>query len=191
MPTGLTVVSNLPVYLLGDANITSDAFAAPNAPGTHWVPFLVGGDVVHPLSNAWNDQRARWALSIGRDNHTHRNPNRAASVTRYYIELLSGWGPSTGTAGSGGIHNFPRKLENWGSCNGVGGAFSDGCPAIILGSMIIGHTQVYSPPFSESSTGRNPPRRDWGFDEHLSSLDRQPPGAPLFDVAAVRQWQRN
>jgi hypothetical protein len=191
LPNGLTVVSNLPVYLLGDANITSDAFAPNTEPGTHWVPFLVGGDVVHPLSNAWDDRNARWALSNGRGDANHRNPRRHASVTRWYIEMLSGWGPSEGGGASGGIHNFPRKLEDWRTCAGIGGNFSGDCPAIIVGSLIIGHAQVYSPPFSENDTGRNPPRRDWGFDEHLSVLDNQPPGAPLFDVAAIRQWKRN
>ena len=191
LPNGLTIITNLPVYMLGDANLTSDAWAPVTATGTHWVPFLVGGDVVHPVSNAWDDANVRWARSNGRDGDPRQNPDRVATVTRWHWEMLSGWGPSVAGPDSGGILNFPRALETWSGCTGFGGtAFAGGCPAIMLGSMIIGHVQVYSPRFSENGIGRTPPRRDWGFDDHLLALDRQPPGAPLFDVAAIRQWSR-
>jgi hypothetical protein len=193
LPRGLSIVSNLPVYVVGDVNITSDAYANPTDDSRHWVPFLVGGDVVHPLSNAWDDRNARWALSNG-------DQTRRASVTRYYMEILSGWGMTVGTTDnqrSGGIHNFPRALENWGSgtvanCRGAGD-FTGGCPAIIHGSLVIGHNRVYTSwPFRDANgdIGRSPPRRDWGFDPHLNDLEKQPPGTPLFDVSAVRQWTR-
>jgi L-ascorbate metabolism protein UlaG (beta-lactamase superfamily) len=202
LPRGLSIVSNLPVYVVGDVNITSDAYANPNGAGHHWVPFLVGGDVVHPLSNAWDDRNARWALSNGRQSIPVAGGHRLrrASVTRYYMEILSGWGMTVAAARSGGIHNFPRALEHWGSgtaadCRGTGG-FDGGCPAIIHGSLVIGHNRVYTSwPFVDDDKagghiGRSPPRRDWGFDPHLNNLANQPPGVPLFDVAAVRQWTR-
>jgi hypothetical protein len=190
LPRGLSIVSNLPVYVVGDVNITSDAYADPADDARHWVPFLVGGDVVHPLSNAWNDLNARWALSNG-------DQTRRASVTRYYMEILSGWGMTVATASSGGLHNFPRALENWGSgaaadCRGTAN-FNGGCPAIIHGSLVIGHNRVTSCwPFRDANgdIGRSPPRRDWGFDPHLNDLEQQPPGTPLFVVSAVRQWSR-
>jgi hypothetical protein len=190
LPRGLSIVSNLPVYVVGDVNITSDAYADPSDQARHWVPFLVGGDVVHPLSNFWNDGNARWATSNGQ-------LARRASVTRYYMEMLSGWGMTVATASSGGLHNFPRALENWGSgttanCRGTGD-FAGGCPAIIHGSLVIGHNRVTTSwPFRDANgdIGRSPPRRDWGFDPHLNDLEKQPPGTPLFDVSAVRQWTR-
>lgn len=193
LPRGLSIVSNLPVYVVGDVNITSDAYADPDDDSLHWVPFLVGGDVVHPLSNFWNDGNARWATSNGQ-------LTRRASVTRYYMEILSGWGMTVGTTDStrsGGIHNFPRALENWGSgstadCRGTAN-FVGGCPAIIHGSLVIGHNRVTTSwPFRDGNgdIGRSPPRRDWGFDPHLNDLEKQPPGTPLFDVSAVRQWTR-
>jgi hypothetical protein len=192
LPLGLSIVSNLPVYVVGDVNLTSDAYAAPTST-LPWVPVLVGGDVVHVLSNAWDDQNARWAVSNGLQ-------TRRASVTRYHMAMLGGWGMSVGTSTnqrSGGVHNFPRALEDWssgsaGDCRGVAD-FSDGCPTLIHGSMVIGFARVYTSwPFVEADDdiGRRAPRRNWDYDQHLDHVDRQPPGAPLFDVTAVREWTR-
>ncbi len=190
LPNGISIITNLPMYVVGDVNITSDAF---NTDLTKpWVPVLIGGDVVHPLSNAWDDRNARWALSNG-------DQTRRAMVTRYYMEMLAGWGPTVAGSRSGGIHNFPRFLEDWGSrvaadCKGTGD-FTVNCPAIILGSLVIGHNRVYAlgkgPEATPGAIGRSPPRRDWGFDRHLEDLAKQPPGAPVFDVAAIQQWTRN
>jgi hypothetical protein len=190
LPKGISIISNLPVYVVGDVNITSDAWDDP-ANNRPWVPVLIGGDVVHLLSNFWNDTNARWAESNGQQ-------TRRAMVTRYYMEMLSGWGMSVAAGASGGIHNFPRALENWGSgtaanCRGTGD-FSTACPAIIRGSMVIGHNRVYTSwrfVDGNGQIGRSPPRRDWGFDDHLLDLEKQPPGTPLFDVAAVKQWSRH
>ncbi len=193
LPKGISIISNLPVYVVGDVNITSDAWDDP-ANNRPWVPVLIGGDVVHPLSNFWNDTNARWALSNGKQ-------SRPAMVTRYYMEMLSGWGMSVAAEPSGGVHNFPRALENWGSgttanCKGTG-AFSTACPAIIRGSLVIGHNRIYTSwrfvegTAERTAIGRSPPRRDWGFDDHLLDLEKQPPGTPLFDVAAVKQWSRH
>jgi hypothetical protein len=105
---------------------------------------------------------------------------------------------SVAGAQSGGIHNYPRALEDWSSgstanCQGTG-TFSTACPAIIRGSLVIGHNRVYTSwrfRDANGSIGRRPPRRDWGFDDHLLDLQKQPPGTPLFDVAAIKQWSRD
>lgn len=192
LPDGLSIITNLPIYVVGDVNLTSDAWA-PAGSAAHWVPVLIGGDVVHLLSNAWDDANARWAQSTARQ-------TRVASVARYHAEILGGWGMSVASAASGGLHNFPRALEDWssgdsGDCGGLGD-FSGACPSIIRGSLVIGHHRVYTSWRFREGPGidvhtRRPPRRDWGFDPHLIDIDRQPPGTPLFDVSAVRQWTRN
>lgn len=190
LPQGISIVTNLPLYVVGDVNLTSDAFSTVAA--KPWVPVLLAGDTVHPLSNFWDDARARWAESTG-------DVDRHASVTRYNMEMLAGWGMTVSGSASGGIHNFPRFLEDWGEtntgdCKGTG-AFSGACPAIITGSLVIGHSRVYTagvgPEQTPGDIGRSPPRRDWGFDRHLEDLSKQPPGAPIYDVAAIKQWNRN
>jgi hypothetical protein len=188
LPVGLSIVSNLPVYVVGDVNLTSDAAAALGSIGA-WVPVLVGGDVVHLLSNAWDDQNARWAVSNGQQ-------TRRASVTRYHMAILGGWGMTDGTSLSGGVQSFPRLLEDWSSgtvaaCRGTAD-FTTGCPAVIYGSMVVGFQRVYTnwPLANDNEIGRRAPRRDWRFDEHLNLITNQPPGTPLFNVSAVREWTR-
>jgi hypothetical protein len=204
LPAGLTIVSNLPVYVLGDVNLASDPdnrFPAPLAPNdattSTWWPFLVGGDVVHLLSNAWDDRRSRWGVATGdkrynaggiTDDGVVVDPKpgadvdpRRATETWYYAQLIGGWGPSSSGVASGGIHNFPRFLEDW---NGV--------RARLRGSLVIGHHKVYARHrWHLDAEAFRPPLRDWGFDPTLEDLQRQPPGAPSYDVAAVKQWSRN
>ena len=210
LPAGLSLVTNHPLYVLGDVNITSDAFdLTGEAP---WVPVLLSGDTIHPSSNDWDDRKARWAVStgsplapsgkIGTMNGTAFTKSaatdapRPAQVTRWYMQVLSGWGLPVKGAPATGIHNYPFFNENWTSgataaCGGTGD-FTGGCPAILYGSLVIGHNRVYTRwPFAdEGNITRTPPRRDWGFDTHLNDLDKQPPGAPIFDVSAVKQWSR-
>lgn len=57
MPKGLSVVSNLPVYLVGDYNTSSDV---SNATATPWVSTLVAGGKIYQISNNWTDERAPW-----------------------------------------------------------------------------------------------------------------------------------
>jgi hypothetical protein len=97
------------------------------------------------------------------------------------MEILGGWGFSNNGFPSGGIQNFPRFLEDWG-----------GVRARFRGSLVVGHNKVYSRQrwhcCNENSF--RPPERDWGFDPTLEDLEKQPPGAPIFDVSAVKQWSR-
>ena len=213
LPAGLSLITNNPLYVVGDVNITSAAF---DTTGTlPWVPVLLGADTVHPFSNAWDDRRSRWAVSTGSDQLrtgkiarinssadtvgtrlAEGGPPRAAQVTRFYMQLLSGWGEPVVGAPVTGVDDFPLFNENWsngGASCGGSSAFSGGCPSIIAGSLAIGFNRVYTRwPFSDHpDITRAPSRRDWSFDTHLNDLAKQPPGAPLFDVSAVKQWRRN
>jgi hypothetical protein len=153
---------------------------------------------VHLLSNAWDDRRSRWGVATGDKRFNagdlsadgvRVNPRHGADVdprpadeTWYYVELMAGWGPSAAGVASGGLQNFPRFLEDWG-----------GVRARIRGSIVIGHNKVYARQRWHccNAASFSPPQRDWGFDRTLEDLQRQPPGTPVYDVAAVRQWERN
>ncbi|MDP2342183.1 MAG: hypothetical protein Q8O67_14600 [Deltaproteobacteria bacterium] len=205
LPDGLSLISNLPVYVVGDVNLASDPeggfplVVAPNdLTTTTWWPVLIGGDVVHLLSNAWDDRRSRWSVSTGSNrylghmdaNGAEVNPEqgsdaepRDAVESFYYLEILGGWGSTVDASNiSGGVHNFPRFLEDWG-----------GVRARIRGSLVIGHSKVYSRFKFHCCDDRSydAPIRDWGFDPALGDLRKQPPGAPVYDVAAIQQWSRN
>ena len=164
---GLTIATNLPIYILGDANMSS----VPG--GDPWVPMLVTGDVLSILSNKWKDDDAAWDNSLG----TARN----GKETTIHSAILSGWTPTTSTNYSGGIHNFTRFLEDWA-----------GKPLHIRGSIVVGWSAVYARwrAFCCGPDTYNPPLRDWGYDTNLDDILNQPPGAPLFDVQSTRRWTR-
>lgn len=215
---GLSVVTNHPLFIVGDVNLTSHAFDTTLA--RHWVPVLFAGDTFHPLSNDWNDRKSRWAVSTSsgqlRTGEIATNATSAlepivlssengasgsyrarfAKATRYHMQILSGWGLPVAGGVQTGIQNYPFFMEYWSDggteCFAASGGFTGGCPAVIYGSLVLGFYRVYTrwPFFDNSNLTRAPPRRDWGFDPHLNDLARQPPGAPIFDVSAVKQWSR-
>lgn len=179
LPRGLSIVSNLPTFLLGDVNTSSIPEPATDP---QWVPFLVGGDMVYLLSNNWDDARSSWGMSMSVASGVRRLPVE----TTFNTSILAGWNttPTTDSSfgyWSGGLHNFPKFQEDWSSVK-----------ARIRGSMVVGWNSVYVQwPFHCCSTiSYSAPIRDWGFDRHLDTLLNQPPGAPLFDVNATRSWSR-
>jgi len=174
-PKGLTIASNLPVYILGNYNTTSDPSSAGATP---WIPALVAGDAITLLSNNWTDNDDDLPWSVGPGAFT----NRTATATTYNTCVLSGWIGPTGTH-NGGLHNFPRFLEDW-----------SGVDSNINGSMVNAFYSVYArqnfPGAGTAAWAYVPPNRLWGFDPHLNSITNQPPGAPVFTVSATKRWAR-
>lgn len=174
-PRGLTIGTNLPVYLLGDTNTTSGTDA------NEWVPFQVAGDAVTLLSNAWNDGnlhakgRVDWASTSAIDGAGQRD----AVPTSYWVTLFGGEVRSTPAAFSGGLINFPRFLEYW-----------TGQPCVIRGSLVEGFSSVFQGERWKLYGYYRPPLRDWAFDPQLEHVANQPPGTPTFDVSAIRSWKR-
>ena len=171
---GLTIATNLPMYVMGDVNRSSDPESTD--PLDPWYPVLMAGDYVHILSNNWNDTDAEWGNTLPNVSSS----NRDSSESFYNMEILSGWVPTTNSAYSGGLHNFPRFLEDWTST-----------PLHIRGSLVVGWAAVYTRwKWHCCDDVYKAPQRDWGFDPHLKNILNQPPGAPLFDVQATRRWKR-
>lgn len=157
-PRGLSIVTNLPVYTLGDMNT-----------GTNWVPALVAGDAVTVLSKSWDDLNSRWAI-------TPSAPT--ATSTTQKIAVLAGDVPTSSASQGGGLHNFPRYIETW---NGTGVTHS------IVGSMIIGFRSVFHNQ-RWNYTYYGPPFRNWQFETNFNDTYFQPPGTPLYNVTATSRW---
>ncbi len=188
IPKGLTIVSNLPVYALGNLNQTSNVSTGSSTP---WKPFLLGGDQVMLLSDVWQDINSSWLRA---DNAWGSQPTASTSTTGcvaanasssnpctiYNFQMLAGNAQTNATAYSGGIENFPRFLEDWGGSR----------DNIINGSFVLGYTSTYYH-HTRSGTPYSPPRRLWSYDLHLDAIGNQPPGAPTYDVSAVKAWSRD
>ena len=170
-PGGLSVVSNLPVYVTGNLNTSSSTSSATATP---WVPFMIGADAVTLLSDGWDDRNSAWDNSVA---YSSRN----ATSSTYNVQILGGIVETVDSSHySGGIENYPRFLENWRSRT-----------ATITGSFVVGFASVYQHQlWRYGSPIYDAPTRSWSFDPHLKVLLNQPPGAPLFSIHSVSRLNR-
>jgi hypothetical protein len=164
LPKGISIVSNLQVYMTGDVNSSSNT--APG--GTPWSPILIGGDQVVPLSNSWSDDSARWDLSAHFPAPTP--PVKIASDTTYNMALLSGQGTLF-------MYN-----ENWSGKNMVfRGPAINPYDALNIYMKQSAFTPSYPNTFQY-------PNRDTAYDSHYESIYNQPPGVPLLTLFAITSW---
>jgi hypothetical protein len=178
VPTsGLTIVSNNPIYIQGDFNTggspPSDSTSqndptTPQVLGYTRAPCSVVGDAINLLSNVWSDANSSSGTS-----------SRVASNTTFNTAILSGIVPTAPVGGdgsySGGAENFPRFLEDWSHAT-----------VTYYGSMV----ELYK---SQQSTGEwgkanvyVPPTRHWYFDSNFKV--RPPPGSLMVYSYTKGQW---
>jgi hypothetical protein len=189
LPGGLTIATNLPIAVLGHANLDTTPKTGRNhvpAPD-HFVPFLIAGDRFHRQSVAWDDFDANW-----REPMKDSSIRRLAQTTTQHLEILAGWNPTPvrQLAGhdhsSDGFEDFPRYNERW-NCDGAN-AFAN-----YFGSIVVAFASVYERTGANNDSGHGTngryttcfPRRNEGFDFHLEDPNNQPPGAPLILAQSV------
>lgn len=175
-PRGLTVATNLPVYLLGDVNTGSNVEA-------QWVPLQVGGDAATLLSKSWDDGNAdpNGAVHWAAVTKLTGTGQRDAVETTYRVALFTGGVRGKGPSVGGRYQNFLRLLERWGNQKYV-----------FRGAMVDGFASVFQNQHWRCCDYYGAPDlRDWSFDPKLSRVIQQPPGSPLFDVSAIRSWKRD
>lgn len=178
---GLSIVTARPMYVLGDFNTTI------------WRPAALMADGVTFLSNPPNARMRDSTGLAGRCNAASTGwcdvqqqvmAQRTAVATTVNAAILAGHSPTTcdyartgcsSPAYGGGLENFPRFLENWGSV-----VFR------YTGSLV----SLYSSQYSTGLWGNtanvgfaaggyySPPTRQWSFDVNFRFPDRLPPGTP-------------
>ncbi len=191
-PGGFTVASENPVYVLGDynsnaadsANWPNDTTAAlqlQNDPAGHAAAAVIA-DTVTLLSNNWTDLESMTTpvTSLGNRNATTTTSYRlaiAAGKNRSFpystTKLWTATAADTGT--DGGVHNFLRYLENWGTT------------VHYKGSLVSLYYSTYNTGFYKCcTTVYSPPTRDYSFDLDFTQPGGLPPGTPLFkDVESL------
>jgi hypothetical protein len=194
---GLSIVSNMPVYVLGAYNQKSNVSGGPGASSkTPWMSSLIAGDQVTFLSDGWDDARAPFA-TFGMPANT--KTSRPAIATNYTTSILSGWAMyrDESVFSNEALHALPGLMEDW--SNGVG-------PALQLnmhGSIVIGYYPVFDRGgryfygnFDGSSTKSSynyatysAPKRQISFDKHLELISNQPPGSPTFYTSSTQSWK--
>ncbi len=163
---GLTVASDLPIYVQGDYNTgnnppsNSSSTGQPEESGYTRKPAAIVGDAVNILSNNWSDSNS--GLSVRYRKATPTTVN-AGIISGNVKTTKAGVNGATENTYSGGSENFPRFLEDW---NGVRFTY--------YGSMI----QLYQSKQATGTWGKSdvyvPPVRNWFFDVNFRT--NPPPG---------------
>ena len=169
--SGLTIVSENPVYIQGDYNTggtppsDSGTYTSPSVSGYTRKPAAVYGDAINILSNNWNDA-----------NSTLNTTSRVATNTTVNTALVTGEVPSGGGNYSGGGENFVRYLEDW-----TNKSFT------YYGSMIeLFNSVTATGAWTGSGNQYKQPGIHWYYDTTFSTS--APPGN--MQIAAYLQQQR-
>jgi hypothetical protein len=158
---GLTVASDLPIYIEGDYNATNTK------------PALVAADAITMLSKNWQDSRS----SLG-------DTSRVASNTTYKTVLMTGNTETTWGAYNGGLENVMRFLENW---EGITVSYRGSIIDLWKSEYATGKW-VYGSG-SDGIFRYNAPTRDWGYDTLYRT--QSPPGMTYVFGMEELSWDRS
>lgn len=204
---GLTIATENMVYVWGNYNTTgingqptgsstlNDSTQTYHYLGNQ-VPASIVADAFFPLSKTWYDAmspmypeggagsnpRLADALNSGTLPVSSETAVRAGIVAGSTLSSMHGSGSSIPSSDAfrwlnGGVHNYPRFLENWydSSSNprrwNYVGAFI----------MIYNSTQAVGPYSVTNYVVYTPPTRNWAFDDTFTNPDKLPPGTPSFE----------
>ena len=168
-PTGWTVATPNPLYILGNYNCP-DAGALGTNDTTKTFPASLISDALTVLSPTWSD-----AASTG--SYSSRN----AGSTTINAAILTGIVYSTGpgaTEFSGGVMNLPRLLENW-----TGDTLTLNTSIVNLFNSVRATNQFQNP-----GVYYNAPTRQFSFDQNFMSDTKLPPGTPLLGIVYRSKW---
>jgi hypothetical protein len=188
---GITVATENMVYIWGNYN-TTGITAQPTGgatlnDGTYTggqVPASIVADAFFPLSKTWFDSSSAMypqggglrPADAGLTLITQGTAVRSGIIAGNNLSALAG-DPSAGNVSpnderrlSGGLHNYPRFLENWGNQRWN-----------FVGSLIplYRSTQALGP-YQADGAIYGAPIRNWAFDITFTDPARLPPGTPLF-----------
>jgi hypothetical protein len=192
---GLTIATENMVYIWGNYNTTGINGQPPggstlNDPAQTYyysgnqVPASIVADAFFPLSKTWfdsssamhSDSLAMRLADLNLPSVENETSVRAGIIAGNNLSALSG-SPDAGNSGSGesrlngGMHNFPRFLENWSSRRWN-----------FVGALIpLYHSTQALGPYNADSTIYSPPIRNWAFDISFTDPTRLPPGTPSFE----------
>jgi hypothetical protein len=193
---GITVATENMVYIWGSYNTTGIAVAPPAGTATlndggylgPQVPSSIVADAFFPLSNTWSDSMSAINPEGGNAGATMRTADvnvagpteetsvRAGIIAGDNVSALTG-NPDAGNGAdsrlSGGLHNFPRFLENWLTPQRRWNFVGSFCP-------LYRSTQAHGPWIYLNQQIYGAPSRNWAFDTTFRNVFRLPPGTPMF-----------
>jgi hypothetical protein len=164
---GLTVATGDPLYVWGNYN-QYNATNLGTADTSTTLPASLAADAVTILSGNWSDSRNK-GLAVGQ---------RTAVPTTVNAAILAGAVDTANGQYGGGMENFPRFLETWGSSN----------PFTYNGSMVKMFPSLYATNTWGHSDVYAPPKRNWAFDVNFTNPSKLPPLTPSLLKVVRSLW---
>jgi hypothetical protein len=165
--SGLSIATARPLYVWGNFNQTNSVYLGTNyTAGTRPAAFMA--DAITVLSGAWRDSASSNSVS-----------GRVAASTTVNAAFLTGVVETAGGKYSGGMENFPRFLESWGSANvfTYNGSMVKMFPSLYATNTWNNNNDIYAPP-----------KRNWAYDVNFSDPSKIPPMTPKLLTVLRGQW---
>lgn len=185
-PSGLTIATPDPIYVLGNYNITTNGIQTSTTLGNtvNTYPAALMGDALTVLSTNWQDSYPAGASNVGntRTVSAANTTVNAATLEGIVTSTNNGSGSTTMTANnhySGGVENFIRLQESW----------STSTTNTYNGSIVVMFpSQIATNGWSVSGSYYNPPSRAWGFDLNFNNANLLPPLTPKIKATIRSTW---
>ncbi len=180
-PSGFTFATPNPLYIWGNYNVPNSAYyGSTNTTAAGAYPASLISDALTVLSTSWVDWQSTLAL-------TSSSKNKVTGSTDVTINaaILTGVVFSTGSSASqfsGGVHNLPRLLEDWGSGN-TGIVLTLNTSIVNLYNSARATNQFQAPGIYYQA-----PSRQFSFDPNFLYFYKQPPGTPMLSYVLRSKW---
>jgi hypothetical protein len=172
-PYGFTVVTAQPLYVWGNYNSANDSGSSVGQNSTTYTwPAGLMSDSITILSSNWNDGTTS-KLPVASD--TTVNAAMLAGIVR----SKSSYNSSTGIGYSGGVENFLRTLESWGS---AGDLWYNGSIVVMFPSQYATNYWVQTGNYYAA------PTRHWAFDTNFTMQGGLPPLTPQAKGVVRAIW---
>lgn len=177
---GLSVVSNLPLYVQGDFNTTRRASCA-NFPRA-----MLAANTITVLSNAWDDDQNGWsdvvnaafvpraaAAAHSVDDNVPTNPTTTSTSMMLRAAILTHWT----RPGAQSNEDLVRHLETYGA-----GTIA------VRGALFAAGDSVFRNDTQETTT-LGKPTLDFRYDTSYAQPSLQPAGIPKFLIGIAGKWK--
>ena len=176
-PSGFSVATPNPLYIDGNYN-TPDSTTLYTTNTTKVFPASLASDALTILSQNWVDSAS--AQTMG----SSGGGVRTACNTEVNAAIMTGVVPSTGSGASqfsGGVHNLPRLLEDWG--NG-------GATTLTLNTSIVNlfNSKWATSQWQTPGKYYYAPTRQFSFNQNFLDYTKQPPGTPMLGYVLRNRW---
>ncbi len=184
---GYSIASENGIYILGNYNATGVSAVGTPTPYNQYtgaeVPASVVADAITILSETWKDGESfRNPFNLGTRVGTETTVRTALLMGDTMSSLKVAGGPNGGGGDAdlcGGVHNFPRFLENWGDRLNYCGSMID-----------LFNSRQHNGAHKDGSNTYSPPTRNWVFDSTFLDATRLPPGTPFFQFVQMTGFRQ-